>query len=70
MTPQRKETVNGHLIEEFYWNGRSVIYIENHKFHGCFDDAISTSKKQPNQPPTTVKPPPPSAPPALKQINF
>lgn len=40
MTPNKRETVNGHKIEQYYWHGDQVVYIDNHAFTGNFDDAI------------------------------
>ncbi len=32
MTPLRHETVNGYLIQEYYWAGDLVVYV-NHTRH-------------------------------------
>jgi|LakMenEpi03Aug12_release.lakeMendotaPanAssembly.Ray.scaffolds.fasta_scaffold2602880_2 hypothetical protein len=29
MTPERKAMINGHLIEEIYWAGRYVVYVDH-----------------------------------------
>ena len=30
MSPERKETINGQLIEEYYWAGKAVVYLDHH----------------------------------------
>ncbi len=42
MTPDRKQTVNGKLIEEFYWAGRYVTYIDGRFFDGSYTRAIES----------------------------
>jgi len=42
MTPEKKKVINGHKIEEFYWAGRYVVYIDNHLFEGSFDKAVKS----------------------------
>jgi hypothetical protein len=29
MTPERKKIIGGYKIEEYYWNGKMVVYIDN-----------------------------------------
>ena len=29
MTAERSIEINGHTIEEFCWNGRMVVYVDN-----------------------------------------
>ena len=29
MTPERKIIINGKLIEEYYWAGRMVVYVDH-----------------------------------------
>ena len=41
MTPQRSATVNGHKVEEFYWNGRMVVYVDNAKTVESYSQALS-----------------------------
>jgi hypothetical protein len=40
MTPERKKTINGHLIEEFWWGSKLVVYVDNKVFRGSFEQAI------------------------------
>jgi hypothetical protein len=39
MKPERYKTINGHLIEEFYWGWEFVVYVDNRRFDGTFDEA-------------------------------
>lgn len=29
MSPSRKREVNGHVVEEYYWAGDYVVYVDN-----------------------------------------
>jgi len=49
MTPERKEVINGHKIEEYIWSRKLVVYIDNQAFEGTFWEAID-KVKQDNQP--------------------
>ena len=40
MTPERKVKIGSFKVEEFYWNGKYVSYIDNKKFNGTFEEAI------------------------------
>jgi hypothetical protein len=40
MKPERKETIDGHVVEEFYWAGAFVVYVDNERVDGVsFEDA-------------------------------
>lgn len=39
MTPNRRDKINGHIIEEFYWNGDFVTYVDDRLHWGTFDQA-------------------------------
>ena len=39
MDSQRTETINGIKVEEYYWNGKVVVYVDNQKVEGTFEDA-------------------------------
>jgi hypothetical protein len=28
MTPVKLKTVRGHLVEQFFWNGKPVVYVD------------------------------------------
>lgn len=40
MEPERKQTINGHLIEEFWWGWKLVVYVDGKVFRGSFEQAI------------------------------
>jgi hypothetical protein len=40
MTPDKKKTVNGRKVEQYYWAGKNVVYIDNCLFDGTFDEAV------------------------------
>ena len=42
MKPYRKTIVRDHKIEEFYWCGRMVTYIDNRQFVGSYEEAIKS----------------------------
>lgn len=42
MDANRTKKINGSKIEEFYWAGKMVVYINNRKFDGSFDKAIES----------------------------
>lgn len=44
MEPSRKHKWRGFTIEEFYWNGDYVVYINNKLFAGSFEQAIREAK--------------------------
>ena len=41
MNPTRRAEINGHVIEEFYWNGRMVVYVDNHIAIGDYVEEVS-----------------------------
>lgn len=45
MSPERKQTINGHVIAEYYWAGSYPIYVDNHLFDGDWDAAIEHCSK-------------------------
>lgn len=46
MSPDNSRTVNGLLIEQYYWNGKMITYIDNTKFDGTFSEAIEHCKSE------------------------
>jgi hypothetical protein len=40
MTPDRKEIVDGKKVEEYYWGGKMVVYIDNHFTEMTFEEAV------------------------------
>ena len=44
MSPNRAKVINHFKIEEFYWNGRFVVYINNSKTDMNFEEAVKYYK--------------------------
>jgi hypothetical protein len=42
MSPERKDTINGKKIEEYYWNGKLVVYVDNHSVDTTFEETCNT----------------------------
>lgn len=40
MSPDRKEIVNGKLVEEYYWAGQYVVYVDHYAAKGGYDKII------------------------------
>ena len=40
MGPERKIQIGKYKIEEFYWNGRFVVYVNNHKVDMTYEQAV------------------------------
>ena len=40
MGPERKIQIGKYKIEEFYWNGRFVVYVDNHKVDMTYEQAV------------------------------
>lgn len=40
ITPERKEVINGNEIEEIYWAGKFIVYINNRLYKGSFEEAV------------------------------
>lgn len=45
MTPDRKETISGCEIEEYYCDGKMVVYVDNRTFEGTFEEAVKICEK-------------------------
>jgi len=39
MTPDRKEVINTNKIEEYYWAGKTVVYVNNYLVNESFEEA-------------------------------
>jgi len=46
MTPERKEIIGSHKVEEYYWAGKKVVYIDNKATEETFDEARERLKEQ------------------------
>ena len=40
MNPQRKTEINGNKIEEFYWNGEMVVYVNDRRTDRTYDEEV------------------------------
>ena len=53
MNSERKITVNGSKIEEYYWNGKYVVYYNDKLVHNNYEEEIIKAEelhaKQTNQ---------------------
>ena len=41
MSPERKEIVNGKKVEEYYWSGKMVVYVDNHGVEMSFEETCN-----------------------------
>ncbi len=46
MTPRRKKVIGKVKIEEYYWHGDFVTYIDNGLFKGTFERACTVVNQQ------------------------
>ena len=44
MTLERGTEVDGYRIEEYYWNFKPVVYVNNLLFNGTYEEAIKRIK--------------------------
>lgn len=44
MKPDRKEKIGKTIVEEFYWAGRMVVYVNNRKYNGTFEEATEEAR--------------------------
>lgn len=47
LNPDRKKEINGHLIEEFYWHGEYLIYVDSKLVNISFTHACELAAKEP-----------------------
>ena len=46
MTPERREYINGKKVEEYHWNYKLVVYVDNQLFNGSYEEAIEQARKE------------------------
>jgi len=46
MSPERKKWIGDTLVEEYYWNGKMVVYIDHHVTKENFLEACINLKNQ------------------------
>lgn len=44
MSPDRREIVNGVLIEQYYWAGKMVVYVDHYISNLTFEQAVAEAK--------------------------
>ena len=44
MMPERKTWVDGKLVEEYYWSGKLVVYVDHHAVEQTYDEAIANAR--------------------------
>lgn len=44
MTPDRKEQIGPHKVEEFYWAGKMIVYVDNKLSSETFEAAVDGIK--------------------------
>jgi len=49
MNPERTKTINGTTIEEYYWAGKFVVYINNKLSDYTFEQAIKSLESDPHE---------------------
>ena len=45
MSPERKHEYKDVIVEEFYWNGRAVVYVNHAKYEGSYEDAVKEAER-------------------------
>jgi len=53
MNPERQCSINGFRIEEFYWAGDYIVYVNHGLVDGSYENACAIAEK--NAPPRYVK---------------
>ena len=46
MTPERSTSINGRRIDEFYWHGEMVVYIDHRATEESYDDAVARLQEE------------------------
>ena len=49
LAAERYQFVGGYIIEEFWWAGRMVVYVDNRRSQMSFDVAIDWAKENPKE---------------------
>lgn len=49
MSPNNKCEINGHVIEEFWWAGKSVVYVDNKLTEKSYSDACEDLRSTSSQ---------------------
>lgn len=46
LSPERKKEINGHIIEEFYWHGEFLVYVDHCITQETFQQACDRLQKK------------------------
>lgn len=49
MQPQRKCTINGKLIEQYYWAGELVVCVDHYAVETTYDQAVEAIRREAEQ---------------------
>lgn len=44
MNPNRATVANGRVVEEYYWAGKYVVYVDNKKVNMTFEEACDANE--------------------------
>ena len=58
MRPERRSVVDGQQVEEYYWAGKMVVYVDHHATDESFEAACRRLKENTdadNTPPTEAE---------------
>ena len=48
MTPDKKKIINGQKVEQYYWAGKNVVYVDNVlQENQTFDEVCTELKEEP-----------------------
>jgi hypothetical protein len=55
MRPDRSETINGHLVEEFAWHRDMVVYVDHNRWDASYESGLrwAAEHSEPWRYPTT-----------------
>lgn len=45
MSPERKEMVNGKLVEEYYWAGELIVYVDHYAATGRYETVVDKIRR-------------------------
>ena len=46
MDAVRRKVINGNLIEEYYWHGDFIVYVNRYAYNGTFEEAVEAYEEQ------------------------
>ena len=50
MSPNKQIVIGETKIEQYYWNGKSTVYVNNRLFGWTFDEAVTTARRSATKP--------------------